>query len=193
MVSLAEFDLLRDARTDIRREPWADRKNREAMNMYFGVKRAREEVQRLNVEIPRLLTFMLDEHNDYYLAISRHLLTDQTLAHELSLRWTFRDRINAKIASRLQQTASLRGFSGKLESGRRCGRVHQANLPIPLPSWAAHTRGEENDVGNEAEDAEPAAEDEMIVVDDLSEQELNDLLTYMDNLGIRDNAADEDM
>ena len=38
MVSLAEFDLLHDARTDIHREPWANRKNCEAMNLYFSVK-----------------------------------------------------------------------------------------------------------------------------------------------------------
>ncbi|KAH9834663.1 uncharacterized protein C8Q71DRAFT_873190 [Rhodofomes roseus] len=64
MVSLAEFDLLRDARTDIRKEPWADRKNREAMNILFDMKRAEEEIERLNVEIPRLLTFMHDDHID---------------------------------------------------------------------------------------------------------------------------------
>ena len=44
------------------------------------------------------------------------------------------------------------------------------------------------------DDAEPAVENEMIVVYDLSEQELNDLLTYMDNLGIcNDQVADEDV
>jgi hypothetical protein len=51
MVSLAEFDLLRDTRQDIRQFPWAQPLNREAMNLSFGIKRAKEEILRLNVEI----------------------------------------------------------------------------------------------------------------------------------------------
>ncbi|EPS95019.1 hypothetical protein FOMPIDRAFT_1085440, partial [Fomitopsis schrenkii] len=58
MVSLAEFNLLRDGHRDIRLEPWADRKNREAMNTFFEIKCAEEEIERLNVEIPQLLSYM---------------------------------------------------------------------------------------------------------------------------------------
>ncbi|KAI0348762.1 hypothetical protein OH77DRAFT_1515185 [Trametes cingulata] len=41
MVSVGEFDLLREARQDIRSKPWAQASHREAMNVYFDVKRSR--------------------------------------------------------------------------------------------------------------------------------------------------------
>ncbi|TFY55866.1 hypothetical protein EVJ58_g7981 [Rhodofomes roseus] len=97
MVSLAEFDLLRDARNDICEETWADRKNHEAMNILFSMKCAEEEIARLNIEIPRVLTFMFDEHIDYYHAVSRHIITNPALAHELSRRWEFHNHIHAGI------------------------------------------------------------------------------------------------
>jgi hypothetical protein len=56
--TVADFDLLRDTRTDIRSLPWTEPSRREAMSYYFGIKRAHEEIIRLNVEITRLLTFM---------------------------------------------------------------------------------------------------------------------------------------
>jgi hypothetical protein len=55
-VSVADFDLLRDTRQDIRTLDWAKVANHEGTVMYFGVKRAKEEICRLNVEIRRLLT-----------------------------------------------------------------------------------------------------------------------------------------
>ncbi|KAJ2968160.1 hypothetical protein NUW54_g13303 [Trametes sanguinea] len=58
MVSIGEFDLLRDARQDIRAQAWAKPTHREATQTYFNVERAREEIQRLNVEIRRLFSSM---------------------------------------------------------------------------------------------------------------------------------------
>ena len=79
-------------------------------------------------------------------------------------------------------------------SSQCSGHLHQADIPVPLPSWALYTGDVEGRVDDGTDDAQPAAENEMIVVYDLSEQELNDLLTYMDNLGICDDqVADEDV
>src|ERR1700690_2808741 len=78
--SLAEFDLLRDARQDIRHLPWAQPARREATNLYFKIEGAKAEITRLNVEIRRLLSFMLDDHADYYHAIASQLLINQPLA-----------------------------------------------------------------------------------------------------------------
>ncbi|KAI0349008.1 hypothetical protein OH77DRAFT_1384823, partial [Trametes cingulata] len=69
MVSVGEFDLLRDARQDVRNKPWAKRVHRDAMTCHFNVKRAREEIERLDVEIPRLFSYMIDDHVDYVRAI----------------------------------------------------------------------------------------------------------------------------
>ncbi|KAJ7733214.1 hypothetical protein DFH07DRAFT_702408, partial [Mycena maculata] len=112
--SLAEFDWLRETWEDIRSLPWAQPAVREAMVLYFGMKRATEEKVRLNVEIRHLVTFMLDDHVDYYRAIAKTLIPHPALAHELQRQWTFRMRINTSIAARLELTARLKCFTGSL-------------------------------------------------------------------------------
>lgn len=178
MASLAEFDLLRDSRSDIRQEPWAKQKNREAMNIFFDMKRAREEIERLNVEIPRLLTYMYDEHVDYHLAVSRLLFVDPALAHELSSRWIVLDRMHTGVAARLRQTARLPGFSGTVTSGRRVAR-QQHNGAVPPPSWARYSAGDD-DMG-----ANAVREDGILTVGSLSEEESDALVSFVDDLGIR--------
>ena len=60
---LADFDLLRAARQDIREKPWAKPANRTLRDTYFKMERAREEIERLNVEIRRVITYMRDEEH----------------------------------------------------------------------------------------------------------------------------------
>ncbi|EGO03093.1 hypothetical protein SERLA73DRAFT_47865 [Serpula lacrymans var. lacrymans S7.3] len=48
---LADFDLLWDAWQDITSKPWATPAGRLAMDQYFKICRASEEIDRLNVEI----------------------------------------------------------------------------------------------------------------------------------------------
>lgn len=48
---IGEFDLLRITRSDIRREKWTQTAYREAAMRYFKLCRAREEIQRLDIEI----------------------------------------------------------------------------------------------------------------------------------------------
>ncbi|KAJ7732772.1 hypothetical protein DFH07DRAFT_755155, partial [Mycena maculata] len=133
--SLAEFDWLRETREDIRSLPWAQPAVREAMVLYFGMKRATEEKVRLNVEIRRLVTFMLDDHVDYYRAIAKTLIPHPALAHELQRQWTFRTRINTSIAARLELTARLKGFTGSLFPGEREGRDVGLRDGIAPPLW----------------------------------------------------------
>ena len=49
---LADFDLLSDTRSDVRLKVWAKPASRILMDQHFKLKRAREEILRLNVEIP---------------------------------------------------------------------------------------------------------------------------------------------
>ncbi|KAF9023079.1 hypothetical protein BDZ89DRAFT_955942 [Hymenopellis radicata] len=53
---LADFDLLRDVREDMSQKPWATPKGRGALDRYFKLNRAREEITRLDIEIRRLVT-----------------------------------------------------------------------------------------------------------------------------------------
>ncbi|KAF7356780.1 hypothetical protein MVEN_01013300 [Mycena venus] len=169
--SLAEFDILRDTRNDIRKLPWTNPARREAASLYFGIQRAKEEIIRLNVEISRLLTFMFDEHIDYYQAIQDTYLINPDLAHELSDRWVYRSRINESIIDRLIKTSRLPGFSGHLFPGQRVGREPSLNLRYPLPPWAAGTLGlvqvvveheEDNDAVDAPRELEGVDEDILI-------------------------------
>ncbi|KAJ7164606.1 hypothetical protein C8R43DRAFT_845200, partial [Mycena crocata] len=112
--SLGEFDWLRETRQDIRDLPWAQPARREASILHFGVKRSLEEIDRLNVEIRRLVTSMVDDHVDYYLAIRSTETDNPALSHALQSSWRQRNRINRSIARRLSMTAALKGFTGSL-------------------------------------------------------------------------------
>lgn len=135
-VTLADFDVLRDTRTDIRSLPWTQPARREATNLHFGIIRAQEEITRLNVEIRHLVTFMMDDHIDFYRAIALNLFRNSSLAHELSCQWEYRSRIHMSIAQRLQQTSRLTGFTGTLFPGSRDGCDSSFDCGVPLPPWA---------------------------------------------------------
>jgi hypothetical protein len=83
-VTLADFDMLHDTQTDIQLLPWAQPAHCEASNLYFGIVCAREEIKQLNIEICHLITFMFDDHADYYHAVASNLVRNTSLAHEPS-------------------------------------------------------------------------------------------------------------
>ncbi|KAJ6474311.1 hypothetical protein C8R45DRAFT_935708 [Mycena sanguinolenta] len=51
---LSEFDILRDTQDGIQSRPWTRRSYRLAMDRYFKILRAQEEIKRLNIEIKRV-------------------------------------------------------------------------------------------------------------------------------------------
>ncbi|KAJ7862680.1 hypothetical protein B0H14DRAFT_3863115 [Mycena olivaceomarginata] len=118
-VALADFDLLRDTTTDIRKLPWANPANREAMVLYFGT---------------------LHDHVNYLRAIHTHIVTPH-LTHELHQQWLHRSRIHVSIANQLAKTSRLSGFSGTLFPGTREGRDPLLNEAESLPAWAAEELG----------------------------------------------------
>ncbi|PBK68454.1 hypothetical protein ARMSODRAFT_988697 [Armillaria solidipes] len=66
---LSDFDLLRDPGTregiqEMLNKVWATPVGRATMDRYFKIKRAEEEIDHLNIEIPCLLSYMADE-DDY--------------------------------------------------------------------------------------------------------------------------------
>ncbi|KAG6877117.1 hypothetical protein C0992_010768 [Termitomyces sp. T32_za158] len=58
---LADFDLLSDTREDVRKRPWAVPAACIMMDEYFKILCAWEEINQLNVEIQRLVTYIHDE------------------------------------------------------------------------------------------------------------------------------------
>ncbi|KAJ7834538.1 hypothetical protein B0H14DRAFT_3110028 [Mycena olivaceomarginata] len=169
--SLAEFDLLRDTRGDVRRQPWAQPAQREAMVLHFGIKRAKEEIRRLNVEICRLITFMLDQHVDYYRAIASHLIIDPPLAVELASRWRHSSQISASICRQLVKTGRLVGFS---DSG----------TDVPSPAWLVRILGIEQthvvyEEPNEGEDGASDHEDLVVRELDVDEDSVGELMNHL--------------
>ena len=82
---LSEFDLLRDVREDVRQKAWASPANRTLRDNYFKMKRAHEEIERLNIEIHRVITYMTDETN-FLIAMEATLTQDRPqLAHQVAL------------------------------------------------------------------------------------------------------------
>ncbi|KAK1230267.1 hypothetical protein PQX77_006642 [Marasmius sp. AFHP31] len=135
MATVADFDLLRDTELDLTHVPWAQPGLRD-------LKRAHKEISRLNIEISRLITFMIDDHADYYHAICRaREAGDRDLAAELSYRKDVKSEINGHVAIRLVQASELDGFSGTLIPGEHEGRDPQLTDSAPLPSWASVVLG----------------------------------------------------
>ena len=129
---LADFDLLRDTREDIRKRPWATPAARLAMDSYFKLLRAEEEVQavqRLNVEIPRFATYVRDE-NHYLHTIEQQLHTSNpALAFQIRIKCTETSRYNTLHMTTLNKitTVTLNGFT----SGSLFG-THIPDAPLPV-------------------------------------------------------------
>ena len=151
------------------------------MNLYFSLKRAKEEVLRLNVEIRRLLTFMCDNHIDYHHTIQSLIIVDPPLASELSKQWQYHNCVHENIFQRLQQTAGLLGFLGELAPDTHVGWFRR-DVPC-LPSWwqgvvATQMANTENDddMWEDIDEVQGPCKE--------SAQDIDGLIQFMDNLDI---------
>jgi hypothetical protein len=117
MVTLADFDLLRLSHVDICTLPWTQPVTRQAMSLYFGIKRAKEEIRRLNVEIRRLTTYMIDEFTHWSSVVTDTRDIDSVLSSYLSRQADFNIRVFQDIMYYLLKTSKLPGFSGSLDPG----------------------------------------------------------------------------
>lgn len=114
---LADFDLLRDSRQDSSCRPWATPAARLAMDQYFKVCRAKEELHRLDIEVRRLATYIRDEDRYLALATMRTQVSHPELAHQIALHRRAHGRFYAYHTQRLEEIASLPGFSGSITPG----------------------------------------------------------------------------
>lgn len=128
---LADFDLLRDTRQDVSTRPWASPTARLAINMYFKLCRAEEEVVRLNVEIRRMVTYLVDE--DRYVRACEALYQDihPALAHQISRYRTIRSRFTPVHLRCLEKISRLPGFSGSVIPGISISRGQGDSASIP--------------------------------------------------------------
>ena len=166
---LAEFDLLRDTRQDIRTKPWATPEGRFAMDSHFKMLRAHEEIDRLNIEIRRFVTFLRDE--DHFLQEKEKDLEvgDPALAYQVHVHRMERGRFTAVHLRRLEQISRLSGFSGSLQP-RSCLTSDPLHKPpiFASPAYEGptvssnprtatgndHSNDEEGDEGDEDDEDE---------------------------------------
>ena len=164
---LAEFDLLRFSREDIRVKQWAQAANREAMSRYFKIKGTREEINRLDVEIRRLVTSIDDEQYDMPIHVQCIQRDHPALAAEIERRWVLHHAVNVVHMARLQNLLKLPGFSGMLVPGKRLGRVPpDVDSDQEAPSELCHNSGEdeEPELVGEDDEGELSEEDELVQV-----------------------------
>jgi len=156
---LADFDLLSDTRSDVRLKIWAKPASRVLMDQYFKMERAREEIAQLNVEIPRLTTYIRDE--EVFLLQHEELLleSDPPLSCQLRLRRLKLIRSNDLHIHRLQKLASFPGFCGTIAPGTALDATIQQPDNHERPTLQEHAREDDNeDDEDEEQDEEAAAE-----------------------------------
>ncbi|KAJ3790467.1 hypothetical protein GGU10DRAFT_302826 [Lentinula aff. detonsa] len=149
---LSEFDFLRDSQADIFQKPWSKPAVREAMSEFFKLVRAEEELDRLHVEIKRLVTYMKEEEG-YFAEVVRNLQdVNEALAYQVWQHGMERQRFNQVHRRRLRAIQRLRGFSPLnlhffhpgLGVRRQCD-VTQAAEQRPDDSDSDESEGEDED------------------------------------------------
>lgn len=159
---IGELDLWKDCRTDVRRNDWAKPENRRAMALYFRLLRAKEEIVRVNVEIRRQITFMVDEYRDYQVAASRLQSSNRTLAAEIAMRCSYIQDRNAQVMAYFSALASKRGFTGKLTVGRRVRRAVDEMAMDAFPYWYDINEVSSSEAANDSDGEQSELEDLLV-------------------------------
>ncbi|KAG2058969.1 hypothetical protein BDR06DRAFT_980317 [Suillus hirtellus] len=164
---LADFDLLCDARQDISQRPWSTPSGRLTMDTHFKMRRACEEVQRLNIEIRRLATYLHDK-NRYLIECEKQLQTlHPGLAHQVALHRKIRARFSGHHYHRLHEISTLEGFTGSITPGESIEQGPGASATSPtvcIPSQLV-SDGPRIDQGGEDNELEDLEEEENAEAD----------------------------
>ncbi|KAG1844379.1 hypothetical protein F4604DRAFT_1884457 [Suillus subluteus] len=105
---LADFDLLRDSRSDVSQRQWATPAACQATDLYFKCCHAQEEIARLNVEVRRLATYIHDEDRYLHECQQQTQAFSPALTHQIGLQQQGRGRFNIRHIKCLQDIARLR-------------------------------------------------------------------------------------
>jgi hypothetical protein len=141
---LADFDILRDPTGNATIRAWADPAARQLLDSYHKLKRAKEEIQRLDIEIRRVVTYMKDER-EFLLAKEAEILPDDpTLAFFIGKYRRQRgryDEIHTKCFYAIRQKLGNR-FTADLTPGERADPTSASPSPetdvIPTVSRQSH-------------------------------------------------------
>ncbi|KAJ6489101.1 hypothetical protein C8R45DRAFT_1053342 [Mycena sanguinolenta] len=162
---LAEFDILRDTADSIRSRPWTRRSYRMAMDRYFEILRAKEEIQRLNVEIKRVVTWIEDEDRFLRKKEAEYKDSNSALAFQISQYCQRRARSDHNHMQCFWALAKTPGFTGSVVPGaRRAERARQQtagememDVVEESDRWMGSQEGDWEDDDDEGEEAEQEA------------------------------------
>ncbi|KZT50421.1 hypothetical protein CALCODRAFT_406408, partial [Calocera cornea HHB12733] len=113
MTWVSEFALLRFSKRNVQEEQWADHLVREMTVQWHLLQCAKQEIQRLDIEVRRLWTALHDEPIVWRQSIAAaHRAGHTVLAAEMQHRLNARQQIDYALQTRLQQIFALPGFSG---------------------------------------------------------------------------------
>jgi hypothetical protein len=160
---LADFDLHRDSRHDVRGRPWAQPATRALQSKFFKLERAREEITRLNIEIRRVVTHMRDEER-YLQQAEANAADDPILQYHIKQYRQERLRFSTIHSWRFAKLAKHPGFTGSLEPGVALDKqllLHEtegSRMEVDEPA----TRGEVGDftAGNSLDELEGGGSDD---------------------------------
>jgi len=115
---LADFDLLRSTRQDVHERPWARPAGRAAMDQYFKMLCAQEEINCLNIKIPHVVTYILNEDLFLRKREAEVYVTDVGLAHQIGLYRMECGHFHGDHIQRFWQISCLVSFSGSIQPGK---------------------------------------------------------------------------
>lgn len=118
---LADFDLLRDSRQDVRDCLWTKPACCVVIDQHCKLERAHEEIQRLNIKIRRVVTYIQDEDAFFCLREAEVRQVNPGLARQVKIHQRERGCFNEQHMRRFRKLVSLPGFTGSIKPGISVG------------------------------------------------------------------------
>ncbi|KAI6146179.1 hypothetical protein BKA82DRAFT_4330387 [Pisolithus tinctorius] len=164
---IAEFNLLRDAQQDMSQRPWATPAGRSAMDHYFKLLRAREEIEHLEVEACRLLTYLRDEERFLDESEQQARALHPPLAHQIACYCSIHSCFTSQHLKCLHDITKLPGYKGSLSFGEsvRMGPGESASKPHLMDSDDIDTQENLEEEEEEEEEKEETSRMVLEVLD----------------------------
>ncbi|KAF8518833.1 hypothetical protein BU17DRAFT_48296 [Hysterangium stoloniferum] len=164
---LADFDLLRDSRQDVHDRPWTRPAVRVMIDQHFKLHHAREEIQHLNIEIHRVVTYIQDENSFLQVKEVEVRKINPALAHQVAKYRLERGCFNEQHMHRFKKLASLPEFTGSIKPGFSMDLYRAMEVPIdvdepPGDDWHCNNDSGGDDDWNNSDEGEDDQEDEDI-------------------------------
>ncbi|KAJ3729926.1 hypothetical protein C8R42DRAFT_693640 [Lentinula raphanica] len=165
---LDQFDLLADTRYSVLEKPWAKPVIRELMMQVRRVSCAWEEITRLNIELRRLHTSIVDEEKHFVTVLDRLSESSSPVYPAVMQFIEQRRAVHKLLLARMQLTYALPGFTGTPYPGKSVS-MHTSDesppsAPAPLSSPRSSTVGENQldriSNGGQSDDEGGAGEDD---------------------------------